>query len=490
MTHPDPLTPPIGSSDGGPHAGYVSPLETRNASAAMRRLWSDQVRFGLWRRIWLAVAEGERELGLPIPEAALAEMRAKVDAIDFAAAARHEARIRHDVMAHVLAFGEAAPSAKGVIHLGMTSQDVVCNAEVLQVRQALGLVAAKLARGIDRLATFAGRHRDLPTCGFTHFQSAQPTTVGKRACTWTQDLVIALGEVERSLAELRLKGLRGATGTQASYLELFRGDAAKVEALEHSFARRLGFEANGCWSVVGQTMPRLQDARVLGALALAAAAIHKFATDVRLLAGLGELSEPIESEQVGSSAMAYKRNPMRCERACGLARFVQGLHASALQTASTQWLERSLDDSSIRRLMIPEAFLALDGALDLLANVAEGLEVHESAIRRRLSEELPFLATEPLLMMATSRGADRQEAHEVIRRLSREAQASLRERGVNDLLERLAREPAFRGIDVALDARDFVGLAPSQVDRFVREVVEPIRSRHAASLAERPVLRV
>jgi adenylosuccinate lyase len=474
-----------------PHEGYRSPLETRNASVAMRRIWSDAHRFGLWRRVWLAVAESQHTLGLPIPDAAIEQMRATLDEIDFESAARHEARIRHDVMAHVHAFGESAPAAKGVIHLGMTSQDVVCNAEVLQIRAALALLCGKVARVVDRLAAFALRHRDEPATGFTHFQAAQPVTVGRRACVWAQDFAEALADLETRLEGLRLKGLRGATGTQASYLALFEGDAAKVDALEAAFAQHLGWPPERCWSVVGQTLPRIADAQLLGALANAAVAVHKWSTDVRLLAGLGELAEPIEADQVGSSAMAYKRNPMRCERAGALARFVIGLHASALQTAAVQWLERSLDDSAIRRLTLPEAFLALDGALDLAANVAGGLEVQPGPTRRRLAEELPFLATENLLMAAVARGADRQEAHETIRRHSREVALAIREQGAgNDLLARLATEPAFAGLDLDLDPAAFTGRSAEQVDRFIAAVVEPIRARHAAALAEEPRLRV
>jgi len=417
-------------------------------------------------------------------------MRASLDEIDFESAARHEARIRHDVMAHVHAFGEAAPAAKGVIHLGLTSQDVVCNAEVLQWRDAIGLVATKLARVVDRLGTFAATHRDRPTLGFTHFQAAQPTTVGRRACLWAQDFATALADVERIAGDLRLKGLRGATGTQASYLDLFGGEAGKVDQLEAAFAERLGFDAERCWPICGQTMPRLADARLLGALCLAAAAIHKWATDLRLLAGLGEISEPIGRDQVGSSAMAYKRNPMRCERACGLSRFVLSLQAPLLQTAAVQWLERSLDDSSLRRLAIPEAFLALDGALDLAIDIAGGLEVHEAAIAARLDVELPFLATERLLMAAVSRGADRQEAHEVIRRHSRDAQARRHRGEPPALLESLGREEMFEGLAETPDPSAFIGRSLEQVDRAIAEIVAPIRDRYAGRLDEVPHLRV
>ena len=354
---------------------WQSALASRFASEPMRRTWGDARRFGLWRRIWLAVAEAQKELGLPVGDEAIAQMRANLDRIDFESAARHEARLRHDVMAHVHAFGEAAPAARGVIHLGMTSQDVVCNADAMLLREALGLVTAGLARLVDRCATFAATHRALPCLGFTHYQPAQPTTVGKRATLWGQDLAIALGEVERMRDGLRLRGLRGATGTQASYLGLLGGDAAKVDDLERRFAAKLGWPAERTWTVCGQTYPRLVDAQVLGALALAAAAIHKCCNDLRLLANLKEVEEPFEKDQIGSSAMAYKRNPMRCERATGLARFVMNLSGNALDTAATQWFERTLDDSANRRLSLPEAFLALDGALDILANVLGGLEI-------------------------------------------------------------------------------------------------------------------
>lgn len=459
----------------------------------MSHLWSARRRVATWRRIWVALAESQQELGLSVTAAQVKELKGALEEIDFAAAARHEARLRHDVMAHVHAYGEVAPGAKGIIHFGATSQDVVCNADMLIFRDALQLVARKLARAVDRAAAFARKHRDLPTLGYTHFQPAQPTTVGKRATLWAQDLAIALAEVEGRLGSLRLKGLRGATGTQASYLGLLGGDRAKVDELERRFAVKLGWEPAQLWWVSGQTYPRLVDAQVLGTLALAAAAIHKCCNDLRLLANLKEVEEPFEAEQIGSSAMAYKRNPMRCERATGLARFVMNLQHNALETAATQWLERTLDDSANRRLSLPEAFLALDGALDIMANVLGGLVVYPATIRARLDSELPFMVTEDLLMAAVARGGDRQQLHEVIRAHSQAAAVVVKGEGrPNDLLARLKKDPAFAGLDVEkmADPAAYVGRASEQVDRFLVQVVDPVRARYAAYLAEEPKLRV
>lgn len=459
----------------------------------MRRLWSARHRVETWRRIWLALAEAQHELGLPVTAEQVRQLRQTLPQIDFTAAAAHEARLRHDVMAHVHAYGDVAPEARGIIHLGATSQDIVCNADALIQHQALQLVAGKLARAIDRTAAFATRYRDLPTLGFTHYQPAQPTTVGKRATLWAQDLAVALTDVETRLADLRLKGLRGATGTQASFLGLFKGDAAKVDELERRVVAKLEWPAERLWSVCGQTYPRVADAQLLGSLAVTAAAIHKCCNDLRLLAGMKEIEEPFEREQVGSSAMAYKRNPMRCERATGLARFVINMHHNALDTAATQWLERTLDDSSNRRLALPEAFLALDGALDIMANVLGGLVVHPATIRTHLMAELPFMATEDLMLAAAARGVDRQAAHEAIRQHSQAAAQVVKDEGKpNDLLQRLKDDPMFAGLDVEgmLDPQGFVGRASEQVDTFVAVVVEPIRARYASALRHEPQLRV
>jgi adenylosuccinate lyase len=378
-----------------------------------------------------------------------------------------------------------------VIHLGMTSQDVVCNADSMLLRDALRLVTAGLARLVDRCATFASTHRALPCLGFTHYQPAQPVTVGKRATLWGQDFAFALEEVEGVLAKVRLKGLRGATGTQFSFMALL-GDGAKVDALERGVCKRLGWPEGGTWNVCGQTYPRGFDASVLNALALAAAAIHKCANDLRLLANLREVEEPFEKDQVGSSAMPYKRNPMRCERATGLARFVMGLAPVALNTAAEQWLERTLDDSSARRLCLPEAFLALDAAIEVMTNVLGGLIVNEPTITARLKQELPFVATEDLLMAAAKAGADRQHAHEAIRTHALAAADRVKRGESNDLADRLSRDPLFKGVNLqtALDPVRLCGRSAEQTDRWIAEVAEPIRHRHAATLRHQPTLRV
>lgn len=482
----------MSSNPPSPNDSYRSPLESRYASAEMRSLWSPRRIARTWRRIWLALAEAQSELGLPITAAQLDELRAHLDDIDFAAVAGHESRLRHDVMAHVHALGDVAPTARPIIHLGATSQDIVCNADLLLLRESLTLIAVKIARVIDALATFAATHRSLPTLGFTHFQPAQPTTIGKRATLWAQDFCIALDDVEHALAALRFRGLRGATGTQASFLALFDGDAAKVERLDQLFAAKLNWPLDKRLSVSGQTYPRLVDARIVNSLALTAAAVHKLATDLRLLANRKEIEEPFEADQIGSSAMAYKRNPMRCERACAISRFVMSLAQNPLNTAATQWLERTLDDSANRRLALAEAFLALDGALDVMHNVASGLVVYEATIRANLLAELPFMATENILMAAVRSGADRQEAHEIIRVASQAAAHAVKAEGKpNDLLDRLRHEAAFADInlDAVLDPAAYIGLAPQQTDAFM-EVIAPIRARYKQSLTPPPSLRV
>jgi adenylosuccinate lyase len=459
----------------------------------MRAIWSSHRKFSTWRRLWLALAESQHELGLAeINDQQLDELRAHLDDIDEAAAAEYEAKLRHDVMAHIHALGDLAPTARPIIHLGATSQFVNCNTELIQLRDAMELIASKLARLIDALARFAAEHRDVPTLGFTHGQPAQPTTVGKRATLWAYDFVLALEDIEHRLDVLRFRGVKGATGTQASFLALFDGDHEKVERLDELVTEKMGFEPHRRYVVTGQTYPRVLDAQVLGALAVTAAGLHKWANDLRLLSATREIEEPAGSKQVGSSAMPYKRNPMRCERATGLARFVMSMVQNPLNTAATQWFERTLDDSANRRLALPEAFLALDATLDIMHNVATGMIVHEKIVRRRLLEELPFLATENLLMAAVRAGADRQSAHEVIRAASREAGEAVRNGEANDLLERLQRDPLFKAVDfdAVLDPHEFVGRAPQQVDAFVEELVEPIRARYAASLGTVTELRV
>ncbi len=477
------------------HESYQSPLETRYASAEMRRIWSPQRKFSLWRRLWLALAEAQNELGLNVSQAQVDEIRAHLDDIDFDKAAKHETKLRHDVMAHVHALGDVAPNARPIIHLGATSQDIVCNGDLLTLRESLTLIAGKIARVIDALGTFATKHRALPTLGFTHYQPAQPTTVGKRATLWAYDFALSLEEIESQITRWKLRGVKGATGTQASFLALFNNDAKKVAELDRLFVRNTLRHAElpdapteACvFAATGQTYPRMVDVHILNALAASAAGAHKMCNDIRLLANRKEIEEPFEKDQIGSSAMAYKRNPMRCERATGMARFVMSLAQNPLNTLATQWLERTLDDSANRRLALAEAFLALDGVLDVLQNVTSGLVVYERTILSNLMTELPFMASENIMMAAVRNGADRQEAHEVIRKHSQSAAHRVKaEGGSNDLLERLRGETMFASVDLnaVLDPTAYIGLAPQQVDAFLSEVVEPVRRRYAVALSQ------
>jgi adenylosuccinate lyase len=468
--------------------GYVSPLTTRNASPEMQAIWSPRRKFETWRRLWLALAEAQHELGLPITDAQLAQLRdnLRVTDDDIARADEHERRLRHDVMAHVHALGDAAPDARAIIHLGATSQYVNCNTELLLLRDSLQLIAIKAARVIDALTDFAVAFRDLPILAFTHYQPAQPTTLGKRAANWAYDLSLTLERVERTRDAIRLRGAKGATGTQASFLELFGGDADKVEHLDALIAARLGLDPSMRYALTGQTYPRVVDAFVLSDLACVASVIHKICNDIRLMANRKELDEPLADSQIGSSAMPYKRNPMRCERATGLCRFVMSLTHNAYDTAATQWLERTLDDSANRRLSLPESFLALDGALDLLHNVAGGFDVHTATIRANLMAELPFLATENCMMAAVKLGRDRQDVHEAIRLHSRAAASRVKDEGKpNNLLDRLRDDPLMAGVDLddLLDPMRYVGLAPRQVDTFVATIATPIRNRYRDDLA-------
>ncbi|MCC7084212.1 MAG: adenylosuccinate lyase [Pirellulales bacterium] len=470
---------------------YENPLIRRYASAGMSRLWGDQMKFRTWRQLWIWLAEAEAELGLPISSEQIAELRRQVETIDFAAAEAHERRLRHDVMAHVHAYGDQCPSARGIIHLGATSCFVTDNTDLILMREGLRMIAARLAAVVDRLGKFAAEYRDLACLGFTHLQPAQPTTVGKRACLWAYDLLLDLAEIEHRLAELKARGVKGTTGTQASFLELFGGNHVKVKQLERLVAGKMGFDE--VYPVTGQTYSRKIDAQVLAALSGIAHSAHKAATDLRILASRKELEEPFEQDQIGSSAMAYKRNPMRSERICGLSRYVMSLETSAAATASTQWLERTLDDSANRRLVIPQAFLAIDAVLILYQNVTSGLVVYPQVIAKHLAEELPFMATENMLMAGVAAGGDRQELHERIRQHSQAAARVVKERGgANDLLERLKADAAFANVDVAaaLDAGNFVGRAPQQVDEFIAEWIEPIRSRYAESLRQPAEVRV
>lgn len=472
---------------------YVSPLASRNASPEMQAVWSPRKKFTTWRKLWLALAEAEHELGLPVTAEQIAELKTHQDDVDFASAAAYEKKLRHDVMAHVHALGDQAPAARPIIHLGATSQFVNCNTELILIRDALQITANKLATAIDRLAKFAVAYRATPTLAFTHYQPAQPTTVGKRAALWAHDLTLGLEEIEHRLATLRFRGVKGTTGTQASFLALFDNDHAKVDRLDELVTEKMGWPPEKRFSITGQTYPRVVDGLVVSSLAAVAAAAQRCATDIRLLANRKEMEEPFEKNQIGSSAMAYKRNPMRCERICGLTKFVIGMTQTPFVTASEQWFERTLDDSSVRRLTLPEPFLALDGVLDLLINISSGLVVYDKTVAANLAAELPFMASENLMMAAVQRGGDRQELHEIIRTHSQAAAQQVKAEGKpNDLLERLAAETAFAGVDLqaALDPASFIGRAPEQVDAFVVDVIEPMRLRYADALAYDPTLAV
>jgi adenylosuccinate lyase len=463
---------------------YSHPLSERYASREMQQVFSPKRRFGIWRRLWLALAESEAELGIDISDTALEQMRSALDSIDLERAAEYEQRFRHDVMAHVHLFGDDAPAAKGIIHLGATSAFIGDNTDLILHRDALGLIRQRLVRCVAALADFARAHASLPTLGYTHFQPAQPTTVGKRATLWIQDLLLDIEELDHRISTLRFRGVRGTTGTQASFLELFDGAHDKVDALDHAVGKRMDFESS--YPVSGQTYTRKVDYAVQASLAGVGASLSKMGNDWRLLAHLREVEEPFGSEQIGSSAMPYKRNPMRAERMCALARHVIVLAQDPAFTAATQWLERTLDDSANRRVSVPDAFLALDGCLVLAENVAAGLIVNPAVVRRNLAEHLPFMATETILMRATSRGGDRQELHERIRKHSMAAAARMKEDGpeAGDLLERIAGDEAFglstEELQELVDPHRFVGRAPEQVERFLDTAVAPVLERLSA----------
>lgn len=464
---------------------YVTPLVERVATREMAQLWSAQKKFSTWRRCWLALAEAERELGLDITEAQLEEMRAHLEDIDFGKAKQYERETRHDVMAHIHTFGEAAPGARPIIHLGATSCYVGDNTDLILLCEGLDILLTKAVGVLARLKDFANAWKDLPTLGYTHYQPAQLVTVGKRACLWAQDILLDIENLEAIKARLRCRGVKGTTGTQASFLALFDGDSEKVRQLDALVAQKLGFDQS--YPVTGQTYPRKVDTMVLQTLAGIGESVHKFATDMRLLQNLKEIEEPFAKSQVGSSAMAYKRNPMRCERACALGRFLMAgpLHGSF--TTATQWFERTLDDSAIRRLSLPEAFLAADGILNLYLNVMENPKVYPKVIEKHLLAELPFMATENIIMAGVKRGGDRQTLHEVIRRHSHAAAAHVKEEGgENDLLDRLAAEPELgmtrEELDAVLDVKQFVGRAPEQVVEFIAGHINPALERHADRL--------
>ena len=460
-----------------PQDHYENPLIGRYSSAAMSHLWSPNRKFGTWRKLWIALAEAEAELGLDISEGQIQAMRAAAGEIDFARASNYEKKLRHDVMAHVHTFRDAAPEAGPIIHLGATSCFVTDNTDLLLLRESLVLVRKRLMAVITALAEFAKTHRALPCLAFTHLQPAQPTTVGKRACLWAYDLVMDVAEIEHRLASLRFRSVKGTTGTQASFLELFGGDHGKVRELERRVAEKMGFPE--IYAVTGQTYSRKVDFHVLAALSGIGQSAHKAATDFRLLQSRREVEEPFGEKQIGSSAMAYKRNPMRSERICGISRYVMSLAESAASTQATQWMERTLDDSSNRRLTLPQAFLGIDAVLLIYHNVASGLVVHPAVIAKHLAEELPFMATENILMEAVKAGGDRQDLHERIRQHSLAAADEMKAGRVNDLIERLEGDSAFDKVDTRghLESSRFVGRAPEQVDEFLNDVVTPLQEQ-------------
>ena len=461
---------------------YESPLASRYASEYMLHLFSQEMRIRTWRRLWTELARAEHELGLPVTAKQIAELEAHIGDIDFELAARLEREVRHDVMAHVYAFGKAAPGAAGILHLGATSCYVTDNADLILYRDALRHLRGELLRALANLARFAQRYAATPTLGYTHYQPAQPVTVGKRATLWMQDYLSDLEELDFVLASLRFLGCRGTTGTEASFMDLFDGDGAKIDEMNRRIAEKFGFSA--CYSVCGQTYPRKTDSRILNCLSSIAQSAYRMAQDIRLLQHDRQLEEPFEDSQIGSSAMAYKRNPMRCERICSLCRYLMADAANAPMTASAQWLERTLDDSANRRISLPEAFLCADAVLRLVQNVTNGLRVNEKIVDRAVREYLPFLATENLLMEAVKRGGDRQELHERIRRHSMAATARMKEGEPCDLLDRLAGDPAFdmsrAELDAAMEPSLYTGRCAQQVERFLAECAPLLSGLDAA----------
>lgn len=472
---------------------YENPLITRYASKEMAQNFSDDKKFRTWRKLWIALAEAEKELGLDISDEQIAEMKAHQDDINYDVAEAREKEVRHDVMAHVYAYGVQCPTAKPIIHLGATSCYVGDNTDIILMRDGLDIIKCKLLNCINVLSRFALQYKDMPTLGFTHFQPAQPTTIGKRACLWIQDLLMDLNQLDFIMDNLVLRGAKGTTGTQASFLTLFDGDHEKVKALDRLIAKKMGFK--GAFAVTGQTYPRKLDSNVINVLSGIAQSAYKFSNDIRLLQHLKEIEEPFEEKQIGSSAMAYKRNPMRSERIGSLARHVLTMALDPAITASTQWLERTLDDSANRRIVIPQSFLAVDAILLLYINVADGLVVYPAMIERHLREELPFMATEYILMEAVKRGGDRQELHERIRRYSVEAGRHVKVEGkANDLVNMIASDPTFslsrQEIDAIMDANNFVGRAPQQVEEFIGENVQPVLEKYAAILGLKAEIEV
>ncbi len=472
---------------------YQNPLITRYAGKEMASNFSDEKRFKLWRKLWIALAESEMEMGLNITPAQIAEMKKNADNINFEVAEKYEREVRHDVMAHVKAFGEQAPSAKPIIHLGATSCFVDCNSEVMILADALEIIKVKLVNVMDKLSKFALKYKDLPTLGFTHLQPAQLSTVGKRATLWLQDLTMDYNNLVNLQNSIKLRGVKGTTGTQASFMELFCGDEDKVKQLEKKVVAKLGYDK--VYGVTGQTYPRKFDYNVLCVLSQIAQSAYKFSNDIRILQNMKEIEEPFEKSQIGSSAMAYKRNPMRSERMGSLARFVISLPMNSAITAGTQWFERTLDDSANRRIVNAQAFLALDGILNIYLNVSENLVVYDKIIARHIAAELPFMATENIIMECVKAGGDRQDLHEKIRVLSMEAGRHVKEEGKdNNLIELIKKDKLFDAVhgklNEILDARKFIGRAPSQVVEFIDNEVKPILKENAACLGVRGDVKV
>jgi adenylosuccinate lyase len=472
---------------------YQSPLSARYPSKEMKYIFSPEKKFTTWRKLWIALAEAEKELGLNITEEQIEEMRAHVMDINYEVAKEREAIVRHDVMAHVYAFGQQCPKAKGIIHLGATSAYVGDNTDLIQMKEAMRLIRDKLLNIMKELRDFAYEYKDLPTLGYTHFQAAQPTTVGKRATLWLHDLSMDLRDVERVINDIMLLGSKGTTGTQGTFLELFDGDFDKVKQLDKLIAYKMGFE--DVYPVSGQTYSRKVDSRVLNVLSSIAQSAHKFSNDLRLLQHLKEIEEPFEQHQIGSSAMAYKRNPMRSERMAALANYVISDAMNPAITASTQWFERTLDDSANRRIAISEAFLAIDSILELYINISDGMVVYPKSIEAHLMNELPFMATEMILMDAVKAGGDRQELHERIRVHSMEAGKAVKEEGKeNDLIDRIASDPAFgmsrEQLDQIMDPSNFIGCAPLQTEDYLRGVIDPILERHQEALGMKAEITV
>ena len=472
---------------------YQSPLSERYASKEMQYIFSPDMKFRTWRKLWIALAETEKELGLNITDEQIEELKSHADDINYEVAKEREKIVRHDVMSHVYAYGQQCPKAKGIIHLGATSCYVGDNTDIIIMSEALKLVKKKLVNVIDELSRFADQYKSLPTLAFTHFQPAQPTTVGKRATLWMQEFTMDLADLDYVLGSLKLLGSKGTTGTQASFLELFEGDQEKIDKIDPMIAQKMGFEA--CYPVSGQTYSRKVDTRVMNVLAGIAASAHKFSNDIRLLQHLKEVEEPFEKTQIGSSAMAYKRNPMRSERIASLSRYVMVDALNPAITSATQWFERTLDDSANKRLSIPEGFLAIDGILDLCLNVVDGLVVYPKVIEKRLMSELPFMATENIMMDAVKAGGDRQELHERIRELSMEAGRNVKEKGLdNNLLELIAQDDAFNlsleDLQKTMDPSKYVGRSPEQVDAFLKNVIAPILEENKELLGVKAEINV